>query len=454
MPAKEPYDIATGDIYTILSSNYKNYSPEFFMQVEDTYRQFFYGHQDELEVCEKWTAKNNEYIKQRYEQLETKKKGRSAESPFTDYFMPLSHIPAKKYAPLNILMTDYVENSILRDIWQNQVKCNTSVLRSILHSDFSPFFNPFEDYFYSLPAWDGTTDHIKELADTVKTDNQAFWEKAFRKWLVAMVASALDDNIVNHTVLVLSGPQGVGKTTWILRLLTEKLRKYVYSGTINPDNKDTLAHISECILINLDELENLNRSELGSLKDLITKMLIRIRRPYGHNNETYARRASFAGSVNNNQFLSDTTGSRRFLCFEIISINYQHSINMDLVFAQALYLSRNGFKYWFDKEEITEINEINEKHQIQTAEEELLLLYYLPDEKDSPEMSFTTSQVARRLEEMGGLKVNYATINTLGKALRKHNFPRIKKGGVYVYKMKMNANSPNTFDQKLLNVEL
>lgn len=54
-----------------------------------------------------------------------------------------------------------------------------------------------------------------------------------------------------------------------------------------PGNKDTLIHLVECMLINLDELENLNRTEIGSLKELITKNQIRIRRPYGHNNETY-----------------------------------------------------------------------------------------------------------------------------------------------------------------------
>jgi|GEM_PF-1088624 predicted P-loop ATPase len=352
------------------------------------------------------------------------------------------------------MMTDYVENSILRDLWQHGIKCDTSRLRIILHSDFSPIYNPFEEYFYGLPAWDGATDYIQQLADTVKTTNQDFWSKVFRKWLVAMVGSALHDKIVNHTVLILCGEQGLGKSTWLINLIPDSLKKYVYSGTINPDNKDTLAHIAECLLINLDELENLNKTELGSLKDLITKMLVRYRRPYGHNNENYPRRATFAGSVNNNQFLSDFTGSRRFLSNEATAINYQHNISLDMVYAQALHLFKNGFKHWFDKEEITEINEMNEKHRLTTPEEELLLLYYVPDESEYPEMTFTTTQLADRLATNGGLKSGFATINTLGKALRKHKFPRIKKGELYVYKMKMRHDSPEMMNQAEVNKRL
>jgi predicted P-loop ATPase len=73
-----------------------------------------------------------------------------------------------------------------------------------------------------------------------------------------------------------------------------------------------------------------------------------MRKAYGHNNETMPRRASFAGSVNTAQFLNDSTGSRRFLCFEVEEIQYQHDVDINMIYAQALHLFNEGFRYWFD----------------------------------------------------------------------------------------------------------
>jgi predicted P-loop ATPase len=96
------------------------------------------------------------------------------------------------------------------------------------------------------------------------------------------------------------------------------------------------------MLINLDELEYLNCSEIGSLKEIITKNQIRMRKAYGHFLQTKPRRASFEGSVNTAQFLYDTTGSRRFLCFELEGIQYQHKLDINMAFSQALF-----FFKWF-----------------------------------------------------------------------------------------------------------
>ncbi len=236
-------------------------------------------------------------------------------------------------------VNDYIENSMLRELLKNKIRTNMSGLRNLLYSDFCELFNPFSTYFESLPPWDEQTDHIANLADTITTTHQDLWHTCFKKWLVAMVGCVLDEHTINQTVIVFSGKQGVGKTTWMENLIPKELKQYLFSGTINPNNKDTLIHLSECMLINLDELENLNRTEIGSLKELITKTHIRIRRAYGHNNETLPRCASFAGSVNTAQFLNDTTGSRRFLSFEVTDIKYDHKVSLNDVYSQALSFS-------------------------------------------------------------------------------------------------------------------
>jgi hypothetical protein len=345
------------------------------------------------------------------------------------------------------VMNDFIENSMLRECLKGRIKTNLSSLRNLLYSDFCELYNPFEDYFYNLPEYNpnsslpngegqGGADYILELANTITTTKQDLWRECFKKWIVAMVVCVLDDKVINHTVIVFSGKQGLGKTTWVEKLVPRKLKEYLFSGTINPNNKDTLVQLSECMLINLDELENLNRSEIGSLKEIITKTQIRMRRAYGHNNETMPRRASFAGSVNTAQFLNDSTGSRRFLCFELEGIQYQHEVDIDNVFSQALYLFKTGFRYWFDQEEIKNITENNEQYQLRSPEEELLLTWFEPCDRENATHYLNASQIAAKLAERAKITITDGTINKIGKALKKHNFTRLIRKGSPVYAVK------------------
>ncbi len=334
------------------------------------------------------------------------------------------------------VMNDFIENSMLRECLKGRIKTNLSSLRNLLYSDFCELYNPFEDYFFNLPSYDEKTDYITELANTITTTKQDLWQQCFKKWLVAMVGCVLDDKVINHTVIVFSGKQGLGKTTWVEKLVPKQLKEYLFSGTINPNNKDTLVQLAECMLINLDELENLNRSEIGSLKEIITKTQIRMRKAYGHNNETMPRRASFAGSVNTAQFLNDSTGSRRFLCFELEGIQYQHDVDINMAFSQALYLFKSGFRFWFDQEEIKSITENNEQYQLRSPEEELLLTWFEPCEKEKATLFLNASQIAAKLAERTKLNLNDGTINKIGKALKKHNFVRLMRKGSPVYALK------------------
>lgn len=330
-------------------------------------------------------------------------------------------------------MTDFKENSILREIQKAKVKCSINSLRNLLHSDFCEMYDPFKDYFENLPEYNDSRDYIEELALTITTTKPELWKTCFKKWFVAMVACVLNEKQINQTVIVFSGKQGLGKTTWIEKLMPKELKQYIFSGTINPNNKDTLIHLAECMLINLDELENLNRTEIGSLKELITKTHIRMRKAYGHNNENMPRRASFAGSVNTAQFLNDTTGSRRFLCFEVEHIEYQHEIDINLCYAQAYKLYQAGFRHWFNQEEIKEINANNEQYQLKTPEEELLLTWFEPATKTTAKYFLNTTQILQILASRANVNITDASVLKLGKALRKYNFTRIMKNNSYVY---------------------
>lgn len=321
-------------------------------------------------------------------------------------------------------------NSLYRQLRKAEIAISTTGIISLLNSDYVEVYNPFFEYFDGLPVWDGTTDYIQQLADTVTTTDQPFWQDCFKRWLVAMVGCAIRDDLTNHTVIVFTGKQGLGKTTWHMNLVPPQLRYYRYSGTVKPGSRDSIVHLSESILINLDELESLNKAELGDLKEMITKGHIRLRRAYHRTVENYTRRASFCGSVNKSQFLTDVTGSRRFLCFEVNNIDYLQQINHDMVYAQALHLLNSGYKYWFDDTEIATITEKNERYQVITAEEDLLLKYFTPADDG---LFYTATAMAEVLTARAKIGLSNSFTQNLGKALHKHQFKHVKKGRVYGY---------------------
>ena len=132
---------------------------------------------------------------------------------------------------------------------------NIDNINSIITSDFAKRVNPIQEYFNSLPK--ANTDylqHINRLIKTVETDNPEIWANYFTKWLVAVVANAMNnDGCQNHTCLVLTGGQGLFKTTWLNYLCPKTLSRYLYTGKIDPQNKDTLTYISEYHFVNRDD---------------------------------------------------------------------------------------------------------------------------------------------------------------------------------------------------------
>jgi predicted P-loop ATPase len=336
------------------------------------------------------------------------------------------------------VLTDRIFHSVLRHINKSTIKCSDKQLKSILHSDFLNSYNPFVDYFDHLPEWDGETDYIAQLSKTVRTTDNKTWRWYFEKWIVTVVASALKDKVINQTMLVMVGNQGIGKTTWIMNLVPKQLEQYAYSGIIDPKNKDTILLLAESLIIIVDELEYLSKNQMGELKELITKSAIRLRRAYGHYNDSFIHRASFICSVNSINFLTDTTGSRRFLISEVVSIEKDPDINLDNVFGQAYALYKNNFQYWFDLEEHKIVSETNEQYATFTMEEELLLKYLSPTEKfEEAQFYMTATEIVRYLESASGTRLRNNSNVTLGKYLVKFDFKKGKDKGLYKYALQL-----------------
>ena len=225
------------------------------------------------------------------------------------------------------ILDDRMENSIWMEMNELGYACNVKMIQNLIYSDFSSSYHPIREYFKELPEWDGT-DYIRILADSVRTNHQSFWTECLERYLEGMCAAATQDDVDDHTVLLLcSEVQNIGKTTFIYNLLPPELRTYLSTGLINPNSKDDLAKIAQSMLINLDEFEGMSGRDLNTFKDLVTRKVISIRLPYARRSQNFPHTASFAGTCNYQEILHDTTGNRRFLCFhadsiEFIKINY------------------------------------------------------------------------------------------------------------------------------------
>ena len=251
---------------------------------------------------------------------------------------------------------------------------------NVIHSEFVPLFNPFQSYFDHLPSWDGVSDPIGDLADTVHVkSDQAEFRDYFRKWFVGILPALLDDTVVNHEILVLIGEQGLYKTTWFNFLLPPELRCYFYTKT-NSDrlNKDDLFSLTEFALICFEELDGMRPAELNQLKAMVTMPYVNERAAYGRNKERHPHIASFCGTGNNVQFLTDPTGNRRWLPFEVSQIRdpHLHAIPYELVYSQAYALWKSGFCHWFSQEEIRVLNTHNSRFEVPNLEEDLIRTHF------------------------------------------------------------------------------
>ena len=251
----------------------------------------------------------------------------------------------------------------------------------MLQSEFVPAFHPFESYFGSLPEWDGV-DYIGQLARTVKVkgDQEQFVEY-FRKWFVGIVPTIMDEQVVNHEIMVFIGKQGNFKSTFFSLLLPPDLRSYFHvKMNSNHLSKDDMLTLCEKALVCLEEIDELRPSELNQLKALVTAKNISERAAYARNKEHRPHIASFCGTGNNPNFLSDPTDNRRWLVVEVEDIEnpLEHPFNYTGMYSQALALWKSGYRYWFNQAEIQALNERNREFQVPSPEEELLLTYYRP----------------------------------------------------------------------------
>ena len=316
---------------------------------------------------------------------------------------------------------DNIENTIWSEMDEDGLCVQPQRLHTVINSDFSEPYDPFDDYLRSLPQWDGKTDYIAELCQRIKVSfvvsyhhTQADFEYYFKKWFVAMVVSWVTLSTVNQTAMIFVGKGGINKTTFFNMLLPPVLREYfINESTACYTDKDFMEAFSSKALMCLDEFETAFGKNLSAFKSCITKLVFSIRRPYDKYRTEMPHRAAICGTSNSIQIISDDENRRYspWLVENIISPREQ-PIDYTHIYAQAVALGKEvmqrkknheeGWVFWLTKADIEQMREHNRMFMISNYMEDQILRYYsVPTPDDDPQyVKFRYS--AEIMERIGG----------------------------------------------------
>ena len=216
-------------------------------------------------------------------------------------------------------------------------------------------FHPIRDYLNRL-TWDGT-DRFSKLVTALRCaqdsvtyadGSKTLWASvAVYRWIQSAIAKILTGGKVQSPMLVLSGPQGTGKST-LARWLCP-LPEYFIEAPIDPDSKDDLFVLTRRFIWEVSELgATTRRKDRESLKAFITRQEVTARKPYGRYEITKPAISSFIGTVNSvGGFLSDPSGARRFIVVELTSIDLAYQqIDRDQLWAQMVHDHRQSPNAW------------------------------------------------------------------------------------------------------------
>ena len=312
-----------------------------------------------------------------------------------------------------------------------------------------PRYNPFLAFFERLSHVPlSKRNPILDLSQRVHTasDDQLianpfdvnhpkvrFFDYCFAKWFVSMVASWHNPKVLNQTILTLIGEQGLYKSTFFRKLLPPELESYFFAKTNSayPTKDDKIA-LSSYALIDIEEIDAMSDSVLNSIKALVTTEVIAERAAYARNRENRPHIASFCATGNNKTFLTDLTGNRRWLPFEVTSIDdpYTNPIDYDELYAYATHLYKNGFQYWFDRSEDLFFEKYKKQFIEPCLEEELLSVCFRKPLKCQTPQRFTATDILNRLN---GYTRSILSMRKLLQVLKREGYETRQHSGRTVY---------------------
>lgn len=327
------------------------------------------------------------------------------------------------------------------------VSLNDNSIKILTTPDSNNIIDPFSDYFDKIKII-VPTEEYNPLRDalnyiTFHIDIEKHRERIVEligKWL-GMAIRCAKGKQVNEIMLILTGDQGAGKTTFFNALIPEVLKDYV-TDTLE-ENKDGSQSLTDSFLAIDDELDGMKRNNLEKLKKRITQSKFKFRPPYGSKSIMRTRRASFIGATNADDFLVDSTGNRRFFCIPVIKNKNAklHTENMkklrefdtDLLWSVGKYYAQKPEDLFYTPEEIKFINDnFNKVFEEENVYDQLIKSFLLNSNEtnDKENWNFMTPfKILNKIDSINGTnlaKDKYSS-NNLGRALKKAGFEKISQ---------------------------
>jgi len=312
-------------------------------------------------------------------------------------------------------------------IQMKDFKINRSDLEDALSQTAQKYkYNPIQDYLNECKQLHGATKGQLELffsqfiLDETASDKELSF-LLFKKWFIGAAIMAFNDGSKStQGVLVLKGPQGIGKTRFLYKLLPDTLLKYVKEGVvISKGSRDDKMHIMRKMFIELGEVGySLRNTDIDALKNIITESTDEIRKPYARSFESAPRMCSFIATVNDDKFLKDDTGERRWWIIALnglkplppeFDINKMWGEIMTLAFTEKV-------PYWLTPDEMERLNNHNMQFKTETNEEQLLkdvLDWFAPVE------AWQRVTATALAEQLGLNPNNHGTVIKIGHALKR-----------------------------------
>ena len=333
------------------------------------------------------------------------------------------------------LVDQRVLNTLCMKARKQGINCWDKDVSRLLLSDQIPDFHPFTEYAASLPEWDGT-DRVSELARRVS--DEALWVNGFHRWMLAMVAQwmRMEGQCANAVApLLISTEQGRCKSTFCSILLPDELQRFYI-------DKFDLTSVSGCEqklslfgLINMDEFDRYSIRSMANLKNLMQLKKLTFRKSHRSYYSQLPRIASFIGTSNQKELLTDTTGSRRFLCVEVKGKIDCSRPDYAQLYAQLKAELLAGERYWFSSEEEREIQDHNRYFYRQSPEQDIFFRCFRIPKEEEEAMLLSPTEIFCRLQKKYPAALRGSNVIHMGRMLMGLGVERVRTRGGSAYRV-------------------
>ena len=318
-------------------------------------------------------------------------------------------------------------NTIVLHLHECGIPCWDRDVSRLLHSRLMPQYHPLSDYLSSLPAWDGT-DRLTPLARRVSDERLwltsfACWMRAMvRQWMTCVEAADGQDPSNQLALILISREQGLHKSSFCRMLLPEELRTY-YTDKFELVARANLEFpLCRFALVNLDEFDRYSPAQMTKLKNLMQLGMLNVRRPRARHFEQLRRTASFIGTSNTGELLTDPTGSRRFYCQEVDRlIDIDTPLDYAQLYAQLLHELAQGRPYYLSKDEEALVQQHNRAYYRSSALAEAFRKLFLAAEDedctDGDAQWLSATEIFKMLQDAFGSRILAGTPCQLGRQL-------------------------------------